>query len=247
MAKTVIRITEWGEPHSIPGLHVFDQAQVLDAGQVFGRVFDKALVQDRASVLDQATVSGMATLSDDSTVKCQAQVSGSVRMFDLSVVLDQAQVSGNVNLLGSTVVRDQAQVSGLVNLNSALVTDSARIDGLPRTPEHVDFMRINGSKVMDRAQVTGRVIICDGAHLSDDAKVQDFAILIGLVQVRDQARVSGHARVSDCILQGTVHVTGSAQIYGGTWTEGIVSTGSWDAPGVPHTPKESFGPLVKTP
>ena len=101
-------------------------------------------------------------------------------------------------------------------------------------------MRILGAIIRDNAQVTGRPRISDSVILEGDAKVQDFASLIGPVKVSGGAQVSGHAEVSKCILKGTVHVTGTAKIQGGLWTEGTIDSGTWIAPGVPFPGKVSL-------
>lgn len=170
---------------------------------------------------------GDAQVYELARVEGNAQVSGNAQLFGQARVLGHAQVSGTALLVGKTIVSQHAQVRGTGTLSGARVMGCVYIEG-------DEGLCIFGASVYDHARITGSPAINSFVIIKDCAQISGQAQLTGATLVRDQAQVSGEAIVKDCTLRGTVHITGTARIIGGKWSEGTISEGTWLAPGIPQ-------------
>jgi len=91
------------------------------------------------------------------------------------------------------------------------------------------------AEVSGEAEVSGNAVVRGNARVFDDARVFENAWVRGKARVSGNAVVRGHA-----VVRGNARIGGKAEIWGGTWdgSEGEITEGRWDAPGVPYRAEE---------
>ena len=111
---------------NVPGVHIFQDAKVLDKAQVLSR----ARVMHRTIIMNEAKISGRAQISDEAIVAGSAQVTGKAVVRGKAEIVDKAQVFGSAEISDTAYVGGKAQVFGKAQVSgNAQVTGKARIGG----------------------------------------------------------------------------------------------------------------------
>lgn len=173
-------------------------------------VYENAIVEGNAQVLETADVHGQAHIYDDAvlygscSVSGTAKVRGNAKLYETCIVIGNAGIYSGALVHGNASIMEEACISGEV-YGEALIADHAVVKDSAKVYEKA-YLR-------DNAEISGNAQVHGKSDISGHAKIGGRAEVFGTSTVSDYGKVDGCARCEN------THITDDACLYDEIWAQ----------------------------